>query len=292
MTKYAFCRKGGFFDQMPVPAANGLIPLKQGCPTEIYGGYNKSTATFFVLVKYKIAKKQDVMVMPVELLYADKFTRDECFASEYAKLTVEDITGKPVEAVEFLMNKRIIKVNTVLSLNGFRVCITGKSSGGKTLGISCLTPFKTSQDNETYIKRLEAFEKKRQKNDNIVYSEKYDEISAEQNLALYDCYTDKLQKEPYKYRPNNPLDTFTKGRDKFMTLSPQQQVSVLLSIQGLFGRAIKADLSLIGGAPSAGVAALSSSISNWKKNYTDVRIVDQSASGLYEKLSENLLDLL
>ena len=68
--------------------------------------------------------------------------------------------------------------------------------------------------------------------------------------------------------------------------------SVLLSILGLFGRANKADLSEIGGAPSAGVAALSSSISNWKKNYTDVRIVDRSASGLFETVSDNILDLL
>ena len=29
-----------------------------------------------------------------------------------------------------------------------------------------------------------------------------------------------------------------------------------------------------------------------KKNYTDVRIIDQSASGLFESVSENLLDLL
>lgn len=292
MTKYAFCRKGGFFDQMPVSASKGLTPLKKDRPTEIYGGYNKSTASFFVLAKYKVAKKQDIMVMPVELLYDERFIKDESFAFEYAKRTIEDITGKPVEAVEFLLNKRIIKVNTVLSLNGFRVCITGKSGGGRQLGVSSLTPFKTSPENEMYIKRLESFEKKKTKNNNLVFSEKHDEISAEKNLFLYDCYMDKLQKSPYKYRPANPYDTLAKGRDRFASLSPEQQVAVLLSIQGLFGRANKADLSLIGGAPSAGVAALSSSVSNWKKNYTDVRIVDQSASGLFEKVSENLLELL
>lgn len=292
MTKYAFCRKGGFFDQMPVSAAKGLTPLKKDRPTEIYGGYNKSTASFFVLVKYKAAKKQDVMVIPVELLYADKFMHDECFATEYAKHTIADITGKPAETVEFLLNKRIIKVNTVLSLNGFKVCITGKSGGGKQLGVSSLTPFKTSPENETYVKRLESFEKKKKKNNNLVFSEEYDEISAEKNLDLYDCYMDKLQNPPYKYRPANPYDTLVKGREKFIALSPEQQVIILLSIQGLFGRAIKADLTVIGGVSSAGVSTLSSSISNWKKNYTDVRIIDQSASGLFEKVSDNLLELL
>lgn len=292
MTKYAFCRKGGFFDQMPVSAAKGLIPLKKDRPTEIYGGYNKSTASFFILVRYKIAKKQDIMVMPVELLYADKFMNDDEFALEYAKRTVSDITGKNVENAEFLLNKRIIKVNTVLSLNGFRVCITGKSGGGTLIGLSSLIPFKTSPENETYIKRLESFENKRKKNENIVFSEKYDGISAEKNAALYDCYMDKLQSVPYKYRPNNPYAALVKGREKFAALPPEKQVGILLSIQGLFGRAVKADLTDIGGVKSAGVTTLSSSLSNWKKNYTDVRIIDQSASGLYEKVSENLLDLL
>lgn len=292
MTKYAFCRKGGFFDQMPVSAASDLVPLKKDRPTEIYGGYNKSTATFFVLVKYKVAKKQDIMVMPVELLYADKFIRDECFALEYAKQTIENITGKPVESVEFLLNKRIIKVNTVLSLNGFRVCITGKNSGGSQIGLSSLTPFKTSPENETYVKHLESFEKKRNKNSNLVFSEKHDSILAEKNLFLYDYYMDKLQNAPYKYRPNNPYKALKNGKEKFVALPPQQQVTTLLSVQGLFGRAIDANLSLIGGKTSVGKTLLSSSISNWKKNYTDVRIIDQSASGLFEAVSDNLLELL
>ena len=65
-----------------------------------------------------------------------------------------------------------------------------------------------------------------------------------------------------------------------------------MQIQGLFGRAIKANLKPIGGVESAGVATLSSKISNWAKTYKDVRIIDTSASGLYESRSCNLLDLL
>ncbi len=292
VTKYAFCRKGGYFDQMPLRAASGLIPLKKGRPTEIYGGYNKPTATSFILTKYKTGKKRDVIMMPVELLHADEFLQDDGFAVDYAKQTIAGIVGKPVESVEFLLEKRIIKVNTVLSLNGLRVCITGKSGGGKQIGVSTLTPFKTSPENERYIKRLESFEKKKKKNDNLVFSKQYDGISTEKNVMLYDCYIDKLQAPPYLYRPANPCDTLISGRDSFVQLSPERQIPVLLSIQGLFGRAVKADLTAIGGVQSAGVSALSSSLSNWKKKYTDVRIIDQSASGLFEKVSENLLELL
>ena len=40
-TKYSFYKRGGLFDQMPVPAATGLVPLKKGMDPEKYGGYNK-----------------------------------------------------------------------------------------------------------------------------------------------------------------------------------------------------------------------------------------------------------
>ena len=33
--------------------------------------------------------------------------------------------------------------------------------------------------------------------------------------------------------------------------------------------------------------SFSSTMSNWKKNYSDVRIIDQSASGLWEVVSDN-----
>jgi CRISPR-associated endonuclease Csn1 len=292
ITKYSFCRKGGFFDQMPVAAAEGLTPRKKDMPTEIYGGYNKTTASFFVLVRYTVAKKQDVIVIPIELLYADKFICNEEFAKEYAIKTVSSIVNKQVTDVEFLLNKRILKVNTMLSLNGLKVCITGKSSGGRALGISLLNAFKTSFENELYIKKLESFINKRSQNPNIVYNELHDEINKDKNLEIYDCFTEKLQKAPYKYRPANPVNTLISGRNLFIELSCVEQAEILLMILGLFGRISSADITKIGGVAKAGVATLSSSLSNWKKNYTDVRIIDQSASGLFECASDNLLDLL
>lgn len=292
VTKYAFLRKGGLFDQMPVEAAEGLVPLKKNRPTEVYGGYNKSTASFFAVVKYQIAKKADIMLMPVELLYADRFIKDNSFADDYAKKTVGSILGKEVIRTEFLLNKRILKVNTMLSLDGLRVCITGKSGGGKSIGVCVMECFKTSRDNEAYIKKLESFENKKKKNRSIVCNEAFDGISKDNNLALYDCFIEKLQKAPYMYRPANPVNTLISGRERFIALTCESQAGVLLGILGLFGRAPSADLTDIGGVLKAGVTTLSSTVSNWKKNYNDVRIIDQSASGLFETVSDNILELL
>ena len=69
LTKYQTCQKGGFYDQNPLPAGSGeLLPLKQGLDTEKYGGYNKPTVSFFVLVRYKCKKKYELTLAGVELI--------------------------------------------------------------------------------------------------------------------------------------------------------------------------------------------------------------------------------
>lgn len=299
LTVYSYCKKGGFFDQMPLGKDKDLFPRKKDMPPEIYGGYNKTAATFFVLTRYAVGKKRDVMLMPVELLCAKKFLSDKAFALEYARETVAKIWKKPVSDVhdvEFLLNGRPLKIRTVLSLDGLRVCITGKS--GQKVTLSILTAFKTNLDTELYIKKLESFDAKRGKNSNIVYDEAYDKISKAKNLELYDVYIEKFKQAPYNKRPANPIETLEKGRQKFEMLNVYEQVGILLQIQGLFGRANSADLEKLKPEKNkktkkgdqTGVAAISLKVSNW--NYKDVRIIDTSASGLYEKRSENLLDLL
>lgn len=294
MTRYAFCRQGGLFDQQPVKAAEGLIPLKQGLPSEKYGGYNKPTATFFILAKYRSGKKNEVMVMPIELMAADKFKCNAEFALEYAKDNIGKIIGKVVDSVEFPLGMRILKVNTVLELDGMRACIAGKSSGGKCIALSLSQPLVLGYKWEKYIKKLEQFIEKRKNNPNLVYSEKYDAITAKENIELYTILTDKLSTPAYSQRPANPITTLSNGIDKFTSASINDQIYCLLQIVSLFGRTSGGcDLRVIGGAGKAGaMVSFRTSISNWKKSFTDVRIIDTSASGLYEKKSVNLLELL
>ena len=61
-----------------------------------------TTATF-------IGKKSDVMVMPVELLYADKAVKNIESATEYAKDRIGRIIGKTVDEVSFPLGLRKIK---------------------------------------------------------------------------------------------------------------------------------------------------------------------------------------
>lgn len=293
MTKYAFCRHGGFFDQMPVKAAPELVPLKKGLPTEKYGGYNKPTVTFFALVKYRVGKKSDIMVMPVELLYKDEFLAGGPSAELYAKKQIGSIVGKAVEEVSFPLGMRILKINTVLSLDGFRVCIAGSAGGGKQILVSPLMPFAADRATETYMKRLEAMVEKANNRAGYIYHAEYDKVTPQENLKLYDLYIEKLEKSIYRKRPNGPLRTLQNGREKFVSLSPVEQAKALLNIHQVFGRVSGGcDLESVGGCKTEASIKISANLSNWKKAYSDVRIVDTSASGLWEKRSDNLLELL
>ena len=53
------------------------------------------------------------------------------------------------------------------------------------------------------------------------------------------------------------------------------------------------DLENIGGKKhSAATVNFSSNVSNWKKYYNDVRVVYQSPSVIWERRSQNILELL
>ncbi len=292
-TKFAFFKRGGLFDQMPVPAAEGLVPLKKDLPTEKYGGYNKAGAMFYIPVRYRAGKKTEIFIMSVELLYGKRFLEDESFAREYCFDRLRHILGKNVDEVSFPMGMRPWKVNTVLSLDGFRVCITGISGGGKSLIAQNIMQFTGNVFWEFYLKKLEKFVEKTSKYSNYIYDEVFDEISAGKNLELYDLYIDKYKNSIFSKRINAPVSILEKGRNVFAGLDIKEQAKTLLNIHQTFGRiAGGCDLSSIGAGAHAGATVnFSASVSNWKKYYSDVRIIDQSASGLREKKSENILEL-
>lgn len=155
-----------------------------------------------------------------------------------------------------------------------------------------MCPLSVGYDWEKYIKRLERFVEKKKECPSLKYSEKYDQISARQNVELYDVLTEKLKKPPYQKRPGNPSKVFADGRERFLNLDMEEQARCLLQMLLPFSRVRVCNLTAIGGSKVAANSPLSACLSNWKKYYRDVRIVDSSASGLYESKTDNLLQLL
>jgi len=293
VTRYSFCTKGGLFDQTRKKKGPGYVPLKAGMDPEKYGGYTKSSASFYVLVKYDNGKKKDVMFMPVELLAAERFANDKAFAEEYIRSTVASITGVPVKEAELLLNGRRIKTQTVISVDGLRLLIRGKGNGGKIVLLSLHTPLILGYKFDKYVKALESFKEKRKTNPSIVPDEVHDHISAAQNVELYDMLCKKLGCSILKYVPSSQYSLLESGKCKFIEAGMIEQIDCLLNIVAMLSTAPGSfDLTLVGGSKNAGAKTMSSQLSNWKKYYKDVRIVDMSVSGIYESASCNLLELL
>ncbi len=301
MTRYSFYRKsgqnGGFFDQMPLPkdedGSKGLFPRKAGLDTSRYGGYRGLTVTGFMLVKYAVRKKTDILITSIPLISVGELSKGKDVAEAYIKSCVEEILGKKVDSISLPLGMRVLKINTMFSADGYRFCMSGSSGKGAKIIVYPMMPFDTDYYFNGYVKAMESISEKPKLIKGYVYEEAQETVKAGENLKLYDLYIEKLKNSIYSKRPNNALEILESGRDKFQELDVMKQVEVLLAIHTIFGRNTRgSDLTAINGKSKSAVPALSSNLSNWKKNYTDVRIIDSSATGIWEKRSENLLELL
>lgn len=297
VTRFAFCRHGGLFDQQPRRAGSSdeLLPRKAGLPVERYGGYRKPTASFFVLARYAAGRRGGLMVVPIDLMAAPRFLSGGAEAEAAVRAALEGVLKQPVDAVSLPLGGRILRVNTVFSLDGFRVALAGKSNGGKILLLSPLMPLRLGPELERYVKRLESFQKKRADNPALRLDPGFDRLTPEEDLALYDALRQKLAAWPYSKRPagQSVAEALDAGRERFLTLAPEARAAQLLALLPVFGRSgAGCNLTAIGGAANVGVPTLSWALVNWKKAYDDVRIIDQSASGLFAAASMNLLELL
>ena len=284
----------------PVRAASGLIERKAGLDTEKYGGYNKSTASYFLLAKYTEAgkkTKQDVMFVPIDLMETKRIMDNRIYAEEYVGKTIAQIIGKPretVQEVSFPLGMRKLKANTLLVLDGFEATLASKSAGGKQLVFGSVMPLIVDGEKERYIKRLESFSKKKKQSKELYVEETYDKITKAENSSMYSFLKSKLETKPYNEIFGGQLKVLRNGEDQFEKLTLEEQVEVLLNILSVFqtGRTTGCDLKALGGVGQAAIFTTSSKLSNWKKSYKDVRIIDISAAGLHRKVSQNLLELL
>ena len=228
---------------------------------------------------------------------SERIMDNETYAKDYARNTIAKILGKPrdvVQEVSFLLGMRKMKVNTLLTFDGFEATLASKSNGGKILVFGSMMPLFVDNKKESYIKRLESFAKKKKQNNSLLVDEVYDKITKEENGELFLFLTSKVKEKPYCLIFGSQLQVLHDKEKEFENLNLEQQVDTLLNVLSIFktGRTTGCDLKALGGAGQAGIFTENSKLSNWKKSYKDVRIVDISAAGLHRKISQNLLELL
>lgn len=284
--RYTFMRKGGLFDQNLLKAGQSvtLIPKKLDKDINKYGGYNKSTASFFSLVKHLHKENEIISIIPIDLLYKNIFLSSEESALEYCEKQLN------LKSPSSVADKKILKVNTLISLDGFRVNLGAKNSGSYTVYSAMsliLTP-----NQEKYLKRIESIINKSKRNKiELRINEEYDKITRQENIDLYKILENKSSSIPF-----NKLSVFrslsilmNKSEQLFIDLSIENQVKALHNIINVFkeGRGSRVDLTLIGGIKNGSAITIPGILSG--DTYKKIEFIDQSPTGLFEKSTGNIL---
>ena len=301
LTRYAYCRKkgqnGGFFDQNPVKKGMSDIPIKEKYKSFInysskYGGYKNTTASFFVIAKYIKGKKEELSFIPVELMHADRFMKDDDFAFEYVKVLLGG-EKKKIDKINFPFGKKKIKYKSVIALDNYHVWINGKANNGTRIMLSSAESAIYDSEFVSYIKKIERYCEKKKTNKKFLHDYNYDGLSNDLNLQLYDYIIDKMNSVHFSKLPGNQFILINSGREKFISLDFDDQIKVLVSCIDLLksGRSGGCDLSMIGAkGKSSGDVYIGANLSSCK--YSEVKLVDISPAGLHVKESINLKELL
>ena len=109
---------------------------------------------------------------------------------------------------------------------------------------------------------------------------------------MYNMLCQKANSSPFNVLMPSVGELFSNGYEKFINSDINAQVKALTNMISVFktGRSGGCDLTLIGGANNAVILRINSVLTNLK-GIKSIRIIDQSPTGLYEKVSPNLLTL-
>lgn len=273
-TRYSYKQGGGLFDQNILKKGKGQVPIKgSGKRSDIskYGGYNSAASSYFALIRY-IGKKDKTVtaVIPVDT-YCEK---------EYSLNPQKFMEEKGYAGAEIIIP--CIKYNACFSFNGFRMNLSSKS--GSQLVFKPAVQLVLGYENEKYIRNIAKYLS--QFSNRPI--DKYDHLSCEKNIGLFDLLVDKTESTIYKVKFGALGKKIKAGREAFAALTNEKQVYVLAEmIKILHCNVVLGDLTPIGAAGHAGVVTMNNNISEIK-GVTSVKLINQSVTGLFEQQRELL----
>lgn len=274
VTRKAYEVKGGLFDQQIMKKGKGQISVK-GSDDRLsniakYGGYNKATGTYFMLVKSKDKKGKEMRSIEFVPLYLKNIIeQNEEVALEYLR------NERELKEPEILIRK--IKKDTLFKVDGFKMWLSSRTVN--QLIFKGANQLILSENDSRTLKKVVKFNLRKKENKNVTIVEK-DEISADALLALYDTFLWKIQNTVYGIRLSAQEKTLREKKETFQTLSLEEQCLVLYEILHMFQcQSVSANLKAIGGPASAGLIKINNNITSCKR----ISIINQSLTGVYEQ---------
>ncbi len=279
-TRYSYKQKGGLFDQNILKKGNGQVPIKGTGPlSDIskYGGYNRATSTYFALAEYVEKGKAIRVIVPVDLHNESKY----CNCPE---TYIAQAIG--VDNVKIIVP--CIKYNAMISINGFRLHISSKSSGGATYVCKPAMQLVLGNAKEEYIKNISNYLAKCTQWKQIKEITQFDCFTAEGNIELYDTLADKLLNTIFKVKFERLGNILLDKKAIFVALSVYEQCVVLMEIlKILHANVLTGDLTFIGEAKKSGVTSIGNKVIASDK-IKSFKLIHQSVTGLFEQEVELL----
>lgn len=271
-TRYAHEVGGGLFDQMLVPKGGGQAMAKASDPrmtTEKYGGYNKLTGAYFCLVEHTEKKKRVRSIEAVLLMYKAMY---EAQPEAYC----EKVLG--LKEPKILI--RQIKINSLVSLNGFRMHVSGRT--GTRIIFKNANQLVLSPDDAAYIKQIAKYMSRCMEARAELMLTAYDGITPQKNRSMYQLLVAKLETSRYDVKYATARNTLREYGDRFEKLSLYEQCSILMQVLNLFKTtAASADLKLLCGKAGIGILLVSKNIDQ-SAGY-QMKLIHQSVTGFFEQ---------
>ena len=274
VTRRIYEVKGGLFDQQIMKKGKGQIPIKGGDERlkniYKYGGYNKASGAYFMLVKSLDKKNNEQRTLEFLPIYMkDYVEQSEEKAQEYL------VTNRKLKNPEIILPK--VKIDTLFKVDGFYMWLSGRTKN--QLIFKCANQLILSEEDVKILKKVIKFINRKKENKDIVLND-YDGITEEDAGNLYETFIRKLKDSIYKKRLALQGETLENKRKEFEALSLEDKCIVLGEILHLFQcQSGAANLKLIGGPASAGILVMNNNISKCNQ----ISIITQSPTGIFEK---------
>lgn len=275
-TRYALCNKGELFNAQIVGRdENPTVPIKKGMDVKKYGGYKGITSAYFALVESLDKKGNAIRSIEAVPLYLEKeISKNEEVFLQYC--------GDVYRLKQPRIVIRKIKKNALIKINGFPMHLRGTT--GKQLSLQGAVQLCVDEEEAAYIKKIEKYiernMKRVNKRENLPIHEKYDKLSKDQNVKLFEKLLQKQEQSIYRFRPASQIQKLHEGEEVFKKLNLEEQTICLAEILKLFScKPITVNLALIGGASKAGNMQVSKVISSFDSAY----LLHQSVTGIYQQ---------
>lgn len=274
MTRMVREATGALYNLQPVAHTNAksanYVALKSSvdCMSNVerYGGYGSLKPAYFVFIEYGKEKKRKKCFDVIPMIIKAKI-KDETDLKNY----FED---NGYENVRVIASK--IKVDSLLKLDGYFVYIAGMDSR-KNIELHNAVNLSVDSKINNYVHNIEK---------SIQENRIHREINEKENLSLYEYITNKYCEGFFKKYPKDIGSVLKNGNSRFKELSLEKQVEVLgkiLTISAISGKTT--ELKDIGG-PSSDVGRIR--ISGNMTDRSEVKMINQSVTGIYEKITDLL----